>query len=398
MRPQLETSQIPVEARVSSEPVKMQTGATREGLIHLDLVATDRRGKPLSGLTAQDLTLMDSGVPQKIVSFAAPNQANDENGKLTELVLVMDEVNLSPTQSVPVMHETVRFLRQNGGHLDQPASVYWFTPAGLYASASPTNDGTSLAQDVLHHQSRRTLWSMPRHSSLLAESQAARQDASLRVIYSIAVERRKTAGRKLLLWMGIGWPSVSDWGDHKDSAFSYLVELSTRIRDARMVIDQISTWDSSRRLDFTDEYREFLPGVRAPSELNKQGKDPSVHAALPVLATQSGGVLLNESTDIAESITRCVEGARQFYTISFDPPNAKAPDEYHELQAAIATPEVLARTTTGYYNQPSYYDQPFLPSQRISVAELEQLLRQAGDQQDDALAKQLDGLETRPAL
>jgi hypothetical protein len=73
----------------------MQANAP-EGLIHLDVAATDREGKPFSGLAAKDFTLMDNGVPQKIVSFAASNEATDENERLTEVVLVLDEVNLSP--------------------------------------------------------------------------------------------------------------------------------------------------------------------------------------------------------------------------------------------------------------------------------------------------------------
>ena len=71
---------------------------------------------------------MDNGVPQKIVSFAASNQPTDENERLTEVVLVLDEVDLSPVHLELVKDESVKFLRQNGGHLAQAASVYWFTP------------------------------------------------------------------------------------------------------------------------------------------------------------------------------------------------------------------------------------------------------------------------------
>ena len=150
---QFETSQVPVQATVSSEPVKMQANAPPEGIIHLDVAATDREGKPFSGLAAKDFTLMDNGVPQKIVSFAASNQPTDENERLTEVVLVLDEVNLSPAQLELVKNESIKFLRQNGGHLGEPTSVYWFTTSGLYATATPTTDGNALAEDVAHHGS-----------------------------------------------------------------------------------------------------------------------------------------------------------------------------------------------------------------------------------------------------
>jgi hypothetical protein len=93
---QAETSQVPVQATVSSEATIMQATAPPEGLIHLDVAATDRAGSSLSGISAKDFTLLDNGMAQKIASFEASNKATDENERLTEVVLVLDEVNLSP--------------------------------------------------------------------------------------------------------------------------------------------------------------------------------------------------------------------------------------------------------------------------------------------------------------
>jgi VWFA-related protein len=393
---QLETSQVPVEATVSSEPVKMQTNAPPEGLIHLDVAATDREGKPFQGLAAKDFTLMDNGVPQKIVSFAASNQSTDENERLTEVVLVLDEVDLLPLQLELVKGQLINFLRQNGGHLDQPVSIYWYTSSGLYATATPSTDGNALAEDVAHHGSLRTVWAMPRIRGqfMTAESERhTRWDRTLRAVYSIAVERRGNPGRKLLVWMGFGWPAVRGREELKDTTFSELVELSTRIREARMVISEVTARAEPLALDFKDTYQDYLVGVRTPSELGKSGLDPNSYFALPVLAIQSGGLVVDELSEISRSIARCVEDARVFYTISFDPPNTAQPDEYHDLKVQIGLPGFAARTNTGYYDQPVFYDQPRFPARRVSVHELEQILDTANGQQDGELAKQLAGLE-----
>jgi hypothetical protein len=91
---QFETSPVSVPAWVSSEPVKMQTNTPREGIIHLDVAVTDNKGKPVLGLTAKDLKLTDNGAPQAIDSFAASNQQPaNEDERLTEVVLLLDEVN-----------------------------------------------------------------------------------------------------------------------------------------------------------------------------------------------------------------------------------------------------------------------------------------------------------------
>jgi VWFA-related protein len=321
-------------------------------------------------------------------------------------VLVLDEVNLSPVQLEFVKDESIKFLRQNGGHLGQPASVYWFTTSGLYASATPTSDGNALAEDVAHHRSPRMIWAVPRSRDpfLTAESErVARWERSLRAVYSIAVERRDDPGRKLLVWIGFGWPVVHGREGHKDTAFSSLVELSTRIREARMVISEVTARTEPAAFSFNDFYKDYLAGVRAPAELEEPaaralsrveepGVNPYIHFALPVLAIQSGGLVLEPLSDISRSIEHCVEDARVFYTMSFDPPHAAQPDEYHDLKVQIGAPGLSARTNTGYYDQPVFYDQPRLPARRVSVYELEQILDTANDEQDGELAKQLEDL------
>ena len=52
----------------------MQADAHPEGIIHLDVAATDREGKPFSGLAGKDFTLADNGVPQE--SFPSQGRTN----------------------------------------------------------------------------------------------------------------------------------------------------------------------------------------------------------------------------------------------------------------------------------------------------------------------------------
>jgi VWFA-related protein len=279
---QVEISQVPPQATVSSEPIVLQATAPPEGLIHLDVAATDRAGRPFSGLGAKDLSLLDNGVPQKIVSFEASSKATDENERLTEVVLVLDEINLSPVQFELVKEETIKFLRQNGGHLAQLASVYWFTTTGLYASAKPTADGNALAEDVAQHRSPRELWKVSpnRDFQKTAESERVRLwYRDLQTVYSIAIERRDKPGRKVLVWLGLGWPARGPL-EHGDTAFESLVELSTRIREARLVISQVTTWSDSLISNF--DYTDYIAGLRTLSDLKKSDPDDrAAHFALP---------------------------------------------------------------------------------------------------------------------
>jgi hypothetical protein len=136
------------------------TSNERDGLIHLDVSVKDRNGDSRTGLSGKEFTLLDDGVPAKILSFRTVNEAGaegDEIERLSEVVLVLDHVNLSDLQFSLVKRETIKYLRQNGGRLARPTTVYLFALGALYASAIATTDGNALAEDIARDRFPRTL-------------------------------------------------------------------------------------------------------------------------------------------------------------------------------------------------------------------------------------------------
>src|ERR1700679_4016263 len=61
--------------------------------ITLDVVVTDKSGKPVGGLQQQDFTLLDNKQPQKILVFQAATTTDPP----VSVVLVVDEVNTNFT-------------------------------------------------------------------------------------------------------------------------------------------------------------------------------------------------------------------------------------------------------------------------------------------------------------
>lgn len=76
--------------------------------------------------------------------------------------------------------------------------------------------------------------------------------------------------------------------------------------------------------------------------------------ALPVLAIHSGGRALDTPGDLGDQIASCIAEAKSYYTLSFDPAAAKHVDEYHELAVRINRPKLKARTSAGYYGEPTF--------------------------------------------
>ncbi len=139
-----------------------------------------------------------------------------------------------------------------------------------------------------------------------------------------------------------------------------------------------------RALDFIWGYLQGVESAQNASYMNVYRK---------VLAVQSGGRVLDQSYDLVREMESCVREAGVFYTLSFDPPHADHPDEYHELKVQIGKPGLTARTNTGYYDQPYYSDQPNPATRRVTVEQLEQLLDAVHSQGDGEVARQLSALQ-----
>jgi VWFA-related protein len=93
----------------------------------LDVVVTDKSGKPVSGLEQKDFTLLDNKQPRKIVSFQAVDGGTATADPPVEVILLVDSVNTEFTNVAIERKEIEKFLLRNGGALAQPVSMVFFS-------------------------------------------------------------------------------------------------------------------------------------------------------------------------------------------------------------------------------------------------------------------------------
>ena len=370
------------------------TSTYREGLIHLDVHIAGRDGKPIAGLDFSDLRLLDNGKPTKILSLR-PAYPPDVNARLTEVAFVIDDLDASGATMAQARSELINYLRRNNGVLPQLAAVYRLTDTGLYASPRLSLDGNELARDVARNSFPLPVWHGVGPASKLLECGEAdgcmrNWSKALHSIYALAVKWSQEPGRKALIWVGPGW-SVNGYISSRQDPFPLLVELLSRIREARMVIYQASLAEPHDR-DF--DYPVFAQGARSSAELTKHME----YFALPALALESGGLVFDRGFSVEGDIEQSLRDARSFYILSFDPPHATQPDEYHSLKFEVSNPGFTARTNTGYYDQPVFYDEPRVPARRVSVQQLESVLERDDKQHDGELAAQLSSMELTECL
>ena len=360
-----------------------------EGILKLDVEVTDPSGKAVTGLEAKDFSLVDNGQPDQIVTLHAFDGAAAFPNPAVEVVLVIDEMNQSAEQVAQVDQEVSKFLRRNGGHLDQPVSIYRFFLGGISETPQALMDGNVLAEELAAKNKLNTVWPKLDKGSVgvwiaPSASFAYRNQISLTALGAMILEERRKPGRKLMVWLGGGWPLLND---KSVDSFDWVTEFSTRLREARITLSSVTAWPYPVR---ESPYQNFLQGIQSARKTSDEYLIQSL--GLEVLATQSGGHVVEPGPYMADQIGLLVKEANDFYTISFDPPRTEQVDEYHELKVRLAKPGLTARTTSGYYDEPAYYEQPVKVAERVPVDRLEEVLDAARGKSDSDFAEELSGM------
>jgi VWFA-related protein len=375
-------------AQKPSAPQRATDPVVGKGLFSIDMVLADSAGNPVLDLAPRDFTLLDNGQPATIRSLHNSLEASEPR---PELIFVLDAINLSPQRLTQTESAIVYFLRRNSGRQEDACFLYRLTRDGLFSSSKATQDGNLLAKEVEQHKSPRTVWRSGRNDrpDLLRawESTSQPNQLSLRALGSIAIDQREIAGRKVVMWIGPGWPVNGG-----DIGFDDATEVSTRLREARITLDNVNVWPNP---DQSLNDRAYL----APR--SQKDMQPA-KMALQVIATHTGGLVLDSPGDLDRdgldrAIERCVEEERSFYTLTFNPPHTYQMDEYHdlgvELRAGVAGPALTVRAPTGYYNEPVYFDNPRPGIEKVTVAQLEELVHAQTN-----LLRRLDYLELTERL
>ena len=310
----------------------------------LDVVVSDRSGKAVPGLQAQDFVVLDNKKPQKVLGFQASGSVQAEPP--VTILLVVDEVNTSFTSVTYERDEIKKFLFRNGGNLSHPVTLAFFSDAGTQILEGSSRDGNALMASFDQHQT--ALRSIRRSSGFYGAEE--RFQLSISMLTSLTARAAQMPGRKIVVWISPGWPLLSGPNvqlSNKDvnSLFQGIVAASTVLRQARITlysVDPLGVADSERQF----YYQEYLKPV-----LVSKNAQPA-NLALQVLATQTGGLALSGSSDITAQIERCVADADAFYTLTLEMPPAEQANEYHGVEVKVATPGLTARTRRGYYEQP----------------------------------------------
>lgn len=323
----------------SAEP----SGTSTTQPITLDLVATDSAGHLVAGLGPQAFTVLDSQQPQKLLSFQEVKGA--EASPPSEITLLVDMADAAFADVSYERGQLDSFLRSNGGKLEFPTRVVILTDTGAKIEQL-SRDGNALADALKKNATALRTINADANGQGLIE----RFNLSLGILNQLATYEAKRPGRKELIWISPGWPTLEGATFDKDARdrkaiFAHIVAYANMLRKARVTLYSIdpSGTAGSVRSSRAYEYEGFMKPVSNPKEADEGD------LALQVLALHSGGLALRASNNLTGELETCERDATNYYTVSFMPQADEKADEYRTLTVQVNQPGVSVRTSAGYY-------------------------------------------------
>lgn len=327
--------------------------AQPNGRIYLNVVVTHKSGPPVSGLQQQDFTVLDNKQPQTITSF----RAVDASQAPIDVVLVIDDVNADYQVVAYERTQIDKFLRSEGGQLSHSTSLMLLADNGIQSIADFSKDGNKLSSSL--DQSVIGLRFLHRSAGFYGA--AERFQISLNGLHEVIGREAHKPGRKFILFISPGWPLLSGPEVQLDSReqqifFDDVVYFSTVLRRGGITLYSIDPVGTRESIDRDTYWQNFTNGISKPGQVEMGD------LGLQVIATQSGGLALSSSNDIAGMLQNCLADARAYYEISFAPGPGDHANEYHRLQIRVAKSGLTARTWQSYYSQPQVGSGPSVPT------------------------------------
>jgi VWFA-related protein len=331
-------------AQQASPTVSTPATSPSSQQIKLDVVVDTKSGQPVTTLGQQDFTIVDNKSPRPISSFKVVTGAQDP----VSVILFIDAVNTPYELVASTRNAAENYLKKNEGTLANPTAIAVLTDDGVQLPTKFSANGIELSDDLEHREiglrqiTRSSQW-----------SDGERLTISIKALHQLTVFASRLPGRKLILWISPGFPLASGAGfstltsKAEQAIFGDVTYFSTELRQNKITLYNIDPVGTSQSMLSANYYQNFVKGVAKYDDV--QLADLSIQ----VLSAQSGGLDLVSDNDVAGMIQKCVADANSWYEISFDPPPADKPNEYHRIEVKLAQSGLIARTRNGYYSNPT---------------------------------------------
>ena len=375
-------------------PRKPDEGTLRisADLVQVDVLVTDRAGKPVTGLRPEDFELYDNNKPQLINHFsfeqtlstkvqsggsdAGPLPKSVSSGELKRvLAFVIDTLHMKPAnlyRTQKMLEDFIdkkmqpgdlalilptaggegfyqqftadqRILRQAANHL----RPFFFTRDQLLIN--PQLSMTGQAQGPANSLPRPSRRGAPSLSTMDVSSQGDRVDpleipdvrATISALNNLIDYMGKLPGRKVAMFISEG---VRLYHTETSTDFQETITRAARANIVFYTVDPAGLDPLDIEASDTvaiDSTIDFANDRRADY---KEGLD-----SLNALALDTGGKFFRDNNDMKAGLNAMIEENSSYYLLGFQPDTSQWDGKFHKLRVAVKDrPDLVVSTRKGY--------------------------------------------------
>ena len=338
-----------VTAQAQQGAFRVPTIRVTSRLVFLDVTVLDKKGRPVvTGLTRDDFTITEDKKPQRIFSFEAPeahamgaNVAEDNpDEKAPVTIFVLDLLNSSFEDFVFIRYSVQKYLEAQPPQLNSPAEMMVIGNESLEMVQGYTRNQEDLLY-ALNHLSPALPYKMM-NGSFWAE----RLVQSIDALQQIALQNKGVPGRKNIVWVGHGGPSITT---QRFNGLPVLDELKQYVHaTTNMLVDsRITLYVIYPGLPVQGSH---IPISGLDADVDLGNDDPFAgDINFGVFVNETGGKLFYNRNDVDAEIGRSEQLGSEYYTLTYQPHGGDENGKFRRIRVTLRNPNLRVVTKAGYF-------------------------------------------------
>ena len=332
-----------------SGPSNVPTIQVTSRLVFLDVTVLDKKGNPVvNGLSKDDFTVTENKKPQRIFSFEAPQvhtigaAAGDDNpdGEAPVTIFVLDLLNSQFEDFAFIRYSVRKYLAAQPPQLRSPAEMMVIGNDSLEVVQGYTRNKEDLLFALDHIPAVLPYKIM--NGSFFLERFAQSIDA----LQQIALQNQGVPGRKNVVWVGHGGPSLNTTGlpsQWVERIRRYVHETTNMLVDAR-----VSLFVIYPGLKVFQEREISRSAMDANADIGDS--DPFAgDVNFGVLVNETGGKLFFNRNDVDAEIRRSQLLGSEYYTLTYQPHDGDADGKFRRVRVILRDRNLQVITKAGYF-------------------------------------------------
>jgi VWFA-related protein len=329
-------------------------------LVTVDVTVNDRAGHPVLDLGKDDFHVTENKEPQRIRYFEPPSAHRMPSpgdvvhssadlhkiGEVPVTVLVLDEINTPFANMALARSALERYLKSQPDVLMEPTALFFVDNKKLDVIHDYTQTKAELQQSLKKHFPDYP-WQLTVNSGDMA--MLPRMSQSLTALLQISEATRGIKGRKNVVWVGAGFPSVDVTNADPDSV-KVITDAIKKVTFA-LLQSKVSVFTIDPAfLDPTMVVDQESDSGMAAGDLNSTGLVFGGAIQFNAFAGYTGGHAFSMNNFMEQEIASSISDGANYYELSYAPTSlSQDPAKYRKIQVTVSRPGLTVITRDGYF-------------------------------------------------